>query len=160
MNEDSLALHASTHKAYVSRRFRKGELKNIKPIDVDEKNLNWRDYFEEVEGNNEMILEPGRFYLLGTREYLRFGKVCGRIDRALTGPLAGVWVQFAGIIHAGFYGEITLECKTDRRTVIREGDLIGYVKVDELSGECKLDKLKQSYPDQRAPKLPKIFKID
>jgi len=157
IDEDKLKLHFSTRRAYVSKR----KLKDIEPIDVDRTDLNWREYFEEVKGDSQLILEPGRFYLLGTKEYLRFGEVCGRITRDLGGHLTGLWTQFAGIVHAGFHGEITLECKTDLRRVIRNGDLAGHIEVDKLAQEnYDLSSGQGSYSGQKAPRLPKVFKQD
>jgi deoxycytidine triphosphate deaminase len=156
IDEDKLILSFSTKRAYVSKR----NLKNVEPIDVDRTDLDWTKYFEEIKGKSggEFTLEPGRFYLFGTQEDLRFDDVCGRISRDLGGPSTGLWTQFAGIIHAGFHGPITLECKTDVPRVIRPGDLAGYVEVDQLAGEVNLASGQGNYLGQDAPKLPKVFR--
>ena len=155
IEEDKLVLSYSTHRAYVS----KNDLQDVEPVDVEKTDLNWREYFEEINGNNNLILEPGRFYLLGTKENVAFKEVCGRITRDLGGHLSGLWSQFAGIVHAGFQGELTMECKTDTKRCISDGDLAGYVEIDELSGKnCDLSLAQGSYCGQKAPKLPKVFK--
>jgi len=159
--EDKIALHFSTHKAYVARP----SAVIPGPVDVGEKEqLDYKDYFEEVCGDGKILLEPGKFYLLGTKENLSFGGVCGRLSRDYGGHLTGLWSQFAGIIHAGFNGEITLECKTDEKRLIRDGDLAGTIELDKLSKVYKdqdgIFRGKGSYLGQKAPRLPKVFKQD
>jgi len=153
--EDKLALHFSTHKAYVSRP----EALRAGAIDIEaegDNKPNWGDYFEEIKGNDKIILEKDRFYLLGTREHIKFGTVCGRLSRDYGGHLTGLWSQFAGIIHAGFYGEITLECKTTEKRVIKNGDLAGTIEIDALSSDKGFE-AKGSYQGQKAPRLSKVF---
>lgn len=157
LDEDKLPLHLSTHKAYVSKK----NLKNVEPINIESRELNWESYFEEVKGDGELILNSQRLYLLGTQEYLKFGGVCGRIGRESGNELTGLWSQFAGIIHAGFEGEITMECKSDCERIMRNGDLVGYTEIDKLSLEnYDIPKAQGSYQGQKAPKLPKVFRED
>ena len=158
--EDKLVLHFSTHKVYVS----KPDAWIAGPIDIEAKGddrADWEDYFDEGEvfDGGKIILEPGKFYLLGTKENISFGGVCGRLSRDYGGHLTGLWSQFAGLIHAGFNGEITLECRTDEKRIIKDGDLAGTIEMDALSSGYKASG-KGSYLGQKAPKLPKVFKED
>ncbi len=163
VDEDELLFHFSTRRAYVAKKLSKKELKKIEPIDVDKRDLDWNKYFEEVQGNNELTLDPGRFYLLGTQEYVEFGSICARLSRDVGGYSTGLWTQFAGVIHAGFKGEITLECwLSDPKMpkIIRDGEKAGSARIDELSKKTKKFEIQGSYMDQRAPRLPKVFKQD
>ena len=155
--EDGLNLTYSTSRFYVSKAISRRDLRRVEPIDVDAKNLDWRPYFEFQEGNGEIITEPRRLYLLGTREELRFREVCGRIERAPGGELSGCWGQFAGIVQAGFYGRITMEYMTHERRAIPHGGLAGRVEMDEIFGEVDLKSAKRSYCNQDAPALAKVF---
>lgn len=156
--EDKLALHFSTHKAYVAKPT--SLIPGPIELEVQEDTKpNWKDYFEEIKGDSKILLEPGRFYLLGTKENISFGPVCGRLTRDYGGHLTGLWSQFAGIIHAGFNGEITLECMTNAKREIKEGDLAGTIEIDKLVG-CANIKGKGSYLGQKSPRLPKVFKLE
>ncbi|GEM_PF-6189601 len=155
--EDKLKLTYSTRRFYVSKSISKAQLREIEPIDVDARGLDWGPYFELQEGNGEIITKPRRLYLFGTREELRFRGVCGRIERAPGGELSGSWGQFAGIIQAGFDGRITMEYMTRERRAISNGSLAGCVEVDEISGDVNLRMAQRSYCNQDAPALAKVF---
>lgn len=159
---DGLKLSFSTNKIYAAR-----PLADIpEAIDIDKKNFyNAEDYFEEISGEKEIIMQPRRLYLFGTQETVSLGSVCGRLTREHAELLSGLWSHFAGFFWPGYSGEITLECWSDTKRLIRDGELAGVVALDELSRDYKKkDKkfvgYKGSYQNQKAPRLPKMFKVE
>lgn len=159
---DGLKLSFSTNKIYAAKT-----LADIpEAIDIDKKNFyNAEDYFEESSGEKERIMQPRRLYLFGTQETVSLGSVCGRLTREHAELLSGLWSHFAGFFWPGYSGEITLECWSDTKRLIRRGEIAGIVAFDELSRDYKKKDEKfisyqGSYQGQKAPRLPKMFKVE
>ncbi len=153
LEQDSLKLTLSTERVYAHRRGAS------KPLDLTKTDLyDPEEYFEEIKGNDSLFMEKDRLYLLGTNERVRLGNLCGRLSREATGLGVGLLSHFAGFFDPGFDGEITLEFWTFRDWRIMNGQYCGKVELEELSGE--LGNIYQGvYQGQKAPRLPKIFKI-
>jgi deoxycytidine triphosphate deaminase len=134
-----------------------------KPIDMDARGtLDWTEYFELIDGNSEIILDEKTLYLLGSIGAIDLREVCGFLTReqaVLTGT--GAWGHFAGVIQPRFSGEITFEVYSHSKRRIQAGDRAGTVTFDRIEGKLKGDNdYGGAYQGQRAPRLPKMFKID
>lgn len=153
VNSRGLLLSFSTSLAYRARE-------NQEPIDMDGSDLNWRNYFDVVEGSDRLPLGKKNLYLLGSREEIRLADVMGRLSReddVLTG--SGSWGHFAGFIQPHFQGQITLEFYAFTKRELREGDNAGVIRFDRVQGKINEQNL-GSYHGQRAPRLPRMFKAD
>ena len=131
------------------------------PIDMDViGKYNVLDFYDYIEGNGKIKMDSKRFYLMGTRETIRQGSVCGNLSRETKETGTGLWGHFAGIIQPGFRGPITMECRSESPRIIREGDEAGFVRLDNL--EVPLDNLVSGYggfyQNQKVPMAPKMFK--
>jgi deoxycytidine triphosphate deaminase len=133
-----------------------------KPIDMDARGtLNWTEYFELIDGNSEIILDEKTLYLLGSIGAINLREVCGFLTReqaVLTGT--GAWGHFAGVIQPRFRGEITFEVYSYSKRRIQAGDRAGTVTFDRIKGKLDATDYGGDYQGQRAPRLPKMFKID
>ncbi|MBU0906899.1 MAG: 2'-deoxycytidine 5'-triphosphate deaminase [Nanoarchaeota archaeon] len=117
------------------------------------------DFFEVREGQDEVEISPRRFYLLGTRENIRLGNVCGLLSRETPDTGTGLWSHFAGFFWPGYQGPITMECRSESPYVIVAGDPAGYVMFDKMDSPLKEGKAyKGAFQYQMAPKAPKPFK--
>lgn len=152
VNPEGLEMTFSTKRVYRAKQ-------NVsKALDLTLKgHYRWEDYFDLIEGNGKVEMEPNRFYLFGTKEEIRMGSVCGRLSREHHHTGTGLWSHFAGFFMPGYAGEITLECLSMTKRVIREGEPAGFVIFDEVSGR-DIPLYKGDYQGQKAPRLPKIFK--
>lgn len=133
------------------------------PVDMDVKGaLDWRKYFELVEGNSSIACEASTLYLLGSLGVVKLGAVCGILSReqeVLTG--AGAWGHFAGIFQPFYIGGITMEFYSHTRRKVHTGDSAGVVLFDlvDLSPtESRPKDYGGSYQHQKPPRLPKMFK--
>ncbi|MDP2925944.1 MAG: 2'-deoxycytidine 5'-triphosphate deaminase [Nanoarchaeota archaeon] len=155
---DGLGLHFSTRKVYAAKN-----LASIPgPVNIDGVNCyNPEDYFEEVLGDREVVMDPRRLYLFGTLEAVSLGNVCGRLTREHAELLSGLWSHFAGFFWPGFSGEITMECWSDTKRLIRERELAGVVAFDKLTTQDgkSVEGYQGNYQGQKAPRLPKMFKL-
>jgi len=161
LNKDStsrgLQMRFDTERVY---RARKGV--KFKPIDMDLRGeLNWRDYFELIEGNGEFTVDGRRLYLTGSLGILGMGGVVGVITReseVLTGT--GAWSHLAGVVQPYWRGGITMEVYIPggAKRRIKKGDRAGVIIFDKIDGaEGSYD---GDYMNQRPPMLPKMFKQD
>jgi deoxycytidine triphosphate deaminase len=117
------------------------------------------DFFEIHEGLNELGISPKRFYLLGTRENIRLGNICGLLSRETPDTGTGLWSHFAGFFWPGYEGPITMECRSESPRVIIAGDFAGFVMFDKMDAPLKVEKsYRGAYQHQRAPQAPKPFK--
>lgn len=149
---DGLEMTFSTKRVYRAKQ------KVPEALDLTLKeHYKWEDYFDLIDGNGEVEMEPHRFYLFGTREEIRMGNVCGRLSREHHHTGTGLWSHFAGFFMPGYAGEITLECLSTTKRVIGEGEPAGLVIFDEVSGS-NVSLYRGEYQGQKAPRLPKIFK--
>ncbi len=130
------------------------------PIEVDAKErYEVKDYFDVFEGDGEVALEPRRFYLLGTRERIKLGNVCGVLSRETSETGTGLWGHFAGFIWQGFDGPLTMECRSESARIISEGDYAGFVRFDKLEKPlAELEGYQGAYQHQKVPMAPKMFK--
>lgn len=152
LEQDSLRLTLSTEKVYAHKRGAS------KPLDLTKKDFyDPSEYFEEIKGNDELFMEKDRLYLLGTKERVKLGNLCGRLSREATGLGIGLLSHFAGFFDPGFDGEVTLEFWAFRPWRIMDGQYCGKVELEELCGELE-NPYKGTYQGQKAPRLPKIFK--
>jgi len=147
-----LEMTFSTERAYRAKNT--GE-----PIDLTKlEHYAGEDFFEELDGNNQLTLEPYRFYLFGTRETVSLGKICGELSRENSNVGTGLWSHFAGFFMPGFSGGITLECWSPVRRIIHHGDPAGLVTLDRVRTNNAIE-FKSPYQNQKAPRLPKMFKV-
>src|SRR3989344_40371 len=156
LNSKGLLLNFDTAKSiYKSKRC-------DKPINMDAKGeIDWRDYFEIIEGSSKIRLEKETLYLLGSTNKLNLGGVTGflsREDDVMTGT--GAWGHFAGFFQPYFSGQITLEFYSFSNMRLSHGDDAGVVIFDKLDGEVNKEAHTGFYQGQSAPRLPKMFKID
>lgn len=153
---DGLRLTFSTQLVYRARSL--AEI--LEAIDIEKRDFyNPEDYFERIESNGEILMEPKRLYLFGTEQEIRLGSICGRLSREHHDTMAGLWTHFAGFFWPFYCGEITLEGWSDKKRIITRGELAGVVALDALSGACEsINGYQGSYQGQKAPKLPKVFK--
>ncbi len=148
-----LAMTFSTHLALKAKPKRR----TPGPINMDSRaEYDVKDYFEIIEGNDQIPLDLRAFYLFGTRKEISLGDVCGLLSREARETGTGLWGHFAGVFQPFWRGEITMECRSESPRVIREGDPAGYVKFDKIRGAKRI--VEGSYLDQRAPLAPKMFK--
>jgi len=132
------------------------------PIDMDAKGtINPEPYFDCLEGNGEVTINPKTLYLLGSLGIIRLGMTCGfltREENVLTGT--GAWGHFAGIFQPGFTGGITMEVFSPSKRIIRTGYKAGTVIFDKLNGykDEKFDFHTGTYQGQIPPLLPKMFR--
>jgi len=134
-----------------------------KPIDMDAKGtIDWKDYFDVLDGNSAITLDKKTLYLLGSLGVIGLDRACGVLSRemeVLTGT--GAWSHFAGIFQPGFKGGITMEVYSHSKRKISSGDKSGVVLFDKVEGEISEDigkGYKGSYQGQTPPLLPKMFK--
>ena len=156
LGEKGLLMTYSTSRAFRAKQARVIPF----PIDMDVIGKYARgDFFDLIEGNNNLLMERGRFYLLGTRERIVLRGACGILSRESYETGTGLWGHFAGIIHPGFNGEITMECRSSSNRLVKEGDPGGFVSLDMLEGHFDDDDgYKGKYQGQISPTLPKMFK--
>jgi len=154
--KDGLAMTFSAKKALRAKL--PGEIPG--PVRLDGvREYDMRDYWDVIEGDEEIEMEPKRFYLFGTEERIRLGDACGVLSRENGETGTGLWSHFAGFIWPGYEGPITMECRSESPRVISKGDYAGFVQLDKL--ETSLDdgeKYSGSYQHQEVPKAPKMFK--
>lgn len=154
LGEEGLLLRYHTRRAFVARQKTPG------PIDVDARAAyDPKDFFQEMGGNGSLLLDPRRFYLMGTREEINLGGVVGVLTRDTADTGTGLWGHFAGFIWQGFRGPITMECRSESARIVHDGDPAGYVRLDKIDRTLRPEELYQgAYQKQDAPRLPKQFK--
>ena len=153
LDENALKMTLSTKRFYKQK-------KTKIPLDLTQKEkYNQNDFFEEIQGNGEALMEPNTFYLFGTREYIEMGPYAGHLTRTDTFMESSLFSHFAGLFDPWFKGGITLEMWSPKPILLREGDYIGKVYIEESLGQVSEKAGYQgAYKNQDAPKLPKIFK--
>jgi len=151
LRTDKLEMTFSTERVYRAKN-------KVRPIDLTVADqYDQEDFFEEIKGNNNFTLEPYNFYLFGTRETISLGKICGELSRENSNVGTGLWSHFAGFFMPGFSGQITLECWTPVKRIISHGDPAGLVTLDQVMTSQDI-KFIGPYQNQKAPRLPKMFK--
>jgi deoxycytidine triphosphate deaminase len=151
-----------TKLAYAAKR-------TDEPIDMSASGtLDWRNFWERIEGNHQLVLDGRRLYLLGSEGVIVLNGACGIISKEKdTFNGLGGFGCLAGVIQPGFIGEITMEPFFQNKTKIKKGDVAGHVLVDmvegkvpEEAGEEMRTKYGGDYQHQKAPRLPKMFRED
>jgi deoxycytidine triphosphate deaminase len=159
LEENGLRLTLSTHKAFVQRK------DAVEPLDLTKKDhYDPGGYWEVKKPNDygEIVMEKDRLYLFGSKETIRFRNICGRLVRE--DPYVGVlfMLHFAGFFDCGFRGQPTLEFWSYNNRVVKDGQHSGRILIEDLSSSpLRLygnPELGSSYSDQKAPRLPKIFR--
>ncbi len=85
--------------------------------------------------NGELILEKGRFYLLATREKVRFSPtLCGTL-RAYDVSSAEGRVHYAGFFDPGFFAPATLEVRLNKTFRIIDGQRICNMQFERMAVE-------------------------
>lgn len=136
---------------------------NPHPIDFSKKEAYLaEDYFEPIKSNNgEIILEPGRHYLLSSKEVLNIpphlnAELGAYSHLGLSGPL-----HRAGFVDNGFIGDLVFEVTSQEPTniILRDNMPIGELQIfrtqvpDKIYGE----RIGSHYHGQKGPKTPKFF---
>lgn len=151
VDKDGLGLTFSTLDVFVAKD-------NCPPLDMAARGtVDWRDYFERQKDNDSFVIEPDRFYLLGTRERVALGSVCARISREHPRSGTGLWGHFAGWVNNGFDGGVTMEVRSNTKRIIHNGDPAGFAIFDRVIGMERTG-YSGSYQNQKVPCLPKQFK--
>jgi deoxycytidine triphosphate deaminase len=131
------------------------------PIDMDAKSsLDPNKYFDLIEGYREFDFDENILYLPGSLGMLDNGAVCGILSKH-EGVLTGIQSlgNLAGVIQPFFRGGITMEYYGHVKTRISTFDPAGYIQFDKLDGEFnRPESYGGSYQNQKAPRLPKMFK--
>lgn len=157
LEENGLVLRLNTSKYYVQKR----DVKT--PIDISRKDYyDPEEFFDyvEIENGENVILEPNRLYLFGTKENISFSKmVCGDLVRSTDTLGQGLSNNFARFFDPGFSGEVTLEAWVYKNTpwLLNDGQYCGRILIESLDSE-PLKSYEGAYKGQRAPRLPKMFK--
>ena len=149
-----LLVRFDTRMAYAAKR-------TDEPIDLCASNgsLDWRKWWEVIEGNSQITLDPRRLYLLGSQGVMEFGQACGIISKekdAYNG-LGGLGC-LAGVVQPKFRGGITMEPYFQNKTRIKIGDIAGHVLIDPVRDAASSGEVYSGdYQGQKAPRLPKMF---
>ena len=154
LNSQGFLMKFDTKCVYKARSF----YKDMKPIDIDKKGLEWQDYFELEQGNSKIYADKKTLYLLGSQGVIELGPVCGLLSReqgVLTGT--GAWSHLAGIFQPFFKGGITMEFYSHEKRRIIDGSGAGYVKFDRIEGKVE-NPGGGNYQNQKPPQLAKMFK--
>lgn len=130
------------------------------PIDLTRTDYEPSEFFEEREGNDQVTIEPQKFYLFGTREAVKLGSIWCELSRENASVGTGLWSHFAGSFNPGYQGSITLECinTAGNKRVIASEDPAGLVVADRVNTTVDPTYKSCAYQNQDAPKLPKVFK--
>lgn len=154
--EDGLKITLNTEKVFAQKQ-------NPEPIDLTKKNhYKPSDYWEEIKGNEEIVMDPNKLYLFGSNERLSFKNVAGWLTRE--GPYLGhgLSTHFAGFIDPGFDGKLTFEYWSFKKRILPNGQYSGRILLEELASKPEKlygsKELGSSYQHQSAPRLPKVFK--
>lgn len=158
LDETGLRLTLDTDRIFVQKKHA------TEPLDLTLKNhYDPKKFWEEIRGNDEIVMEPETLYLFASRERIKLGaNTCGFILR--DDPVLGIGVRthLAGLIDPGFNGRITLEYWSEKRRVIKNGQYGGKVLVEVMNPPAPVlygaEELGSSYQMQDAPKLANIFK--
>jgi len=153
LTTQGISMKFDTTIAYKSKPFNS----DMAPIDVDAKNLDWKEYFTLIEGDSYIDTDKKTLYLLGSEGIIELRAVCGLLSRergVLTGT--GAWSHLAGIIQPFWKGGITMEFYSHEKRRIRKGSAAGYVIFDKIEGDVK-QKQEGSYHNQKPPQPPKMF---
>jgi len=107
LNSHGLKMTFRTHRAYRAKSYNP----DMPPIDMDARGtLDWRPYFELIEGNNDLLTDKKTLYLLGSQGRITLGKVFGILSRehgVITGT--GAWSHLAGFFQPFWNGQATFE---------------------------------------------------
>ncbi len=156
VEENGLILRLDTSEYYVQRNVRT-------PIDISKVGYyNSGEFFDFVQNEDGVLLDPNRLYLFGSRETVHLGRlVCGDLVRSPDTLGQGLSNNFARFFDPGFEGEITLEVWSykPKPWILRGGQYFGRVLLERLD-DAPLHPYQGTYVGQKAPRLPKFFKLE
>lgn len=121
-----------------------------------------KDFFEPVQiKNSGLVLEPGAFYILSTKEVLDIpANVCGEMETS-SYKLGEFRAHYAGFFDPGFKAFGTLEVRSSEELFVYDGYPITemvFEKTSELPEVLYGDKKNVNYQGQVGPTLAKYFK--
>ena len=141
--------------------------KTRKPLDLTQRGLDPREYFEpvfaEVDPSDPdgglITLEPGWYYLLSTNEMLNVPEHLSAELIAVHPRLGLFFSHFAGYFDPGFMGVPTLEVTCVVRTTIRHREAVGCFRYERMRSKTIPygKKGKSHYQKQGRTTLPKQF---
>lgn len=153
----SLDLHLD-NKAKILRKPSHGWL--VDPIHITDPALIGR--FDEYNGWDDITIFPGEFYILHTKEYLRFPKdLAGFIQGRSSLARLGINIHAAGFFDPGFEGTATLEVTnfTSVPIIIPQNTRIAQMVFMRAEG-VDIDysqKKDHKYLGQNEPQLTRVF---
>ncbi|MDP4012183.1 MAG: 2'-deoxycytidine 5'-triphosphate deaminase [Candidatus Nanoarchaeia archaeon] len=122
------------------------------------------DFWEKIKKpkDGRVILNPGDFFILGTKEYLNIPKgYCAEVV-PFEAELGELRTHYAGFIDPGFEGDLTLEVRAqDVPFEIEDGQIICRIVLDKLVEESEKpydEKIGSNYKKKKGPQLSKLFK--
>ena len=156
-----LNIDGSTSGGIVALRARKNPI----PIDLHKTEFyRTEDYFEPVicvNGKKELVIVPGEFYLVSSRELLIVPEhlaieLRDHSSLAFRGPL-----HFAGFVDNGFRGDLVFEVRSDEITPvkIRDGDPVSKLDLFRTPFPSKVygESIGSNYYGQHGPRPSKFF---
>ncbi len=144
---------------YSTEFFYKAKKNILEPINPNLKaHYESDDFWEEITGGEYLVVEDSAFYLVGMREKMVLGNsVCAELTRETKYSGTGFLSHFAGFIREGYQGQLTLECSSDVRRVVRTGHPVGFLNLEGVEkGTGESSKI-SSYQDQKSPQLANVF---
>jgi len=122
------------------------------------------EHFVKYEGWNEIEIHPGDFYILHTKEWLRFPRdIAGFVQGRSSIARLGINIHAAGYVDPGFEGTITLEVTnfTAHPIVIPANTRICQMVFQRIEGKVDVDykeKKDSKYFGQDIPKTSEAYK--
>jgi dCTP deaminase len=121
-----------------------------------------KSFFETVQvRNGGLVLEPGAFYILSTKEVLDIpGNICGEMETS-SYKLGEFRAHYAGFFDPGFKAFGTLEVRSSEELFVYDGYPITEMVFEKTSTMPEVlygDKKTVHYQGQVGPTLSKHFK--
>lgn len=158
--DDGIKLTFDTSFAYKAK-----DSPELEPLDLTKKDYyDPEDYFEKVfsDENGEILTEKNSYYLFGSMEYIKLGRIVGKVSREDPHVGATVSLHEAGYVDSGYEGYLTFEVRSYEKRAIEMGEFAGRLSLEGLSSPVERrygdPSLNSSYQHQKSPKLAKIFK--
>lgn len=144
----------------------KTKLGDVKAINLSDRNLDPRAYFEPLyaqqlikdhEGSWGVQVEAGRHLLLATGQMFKVPTICSSELVALDRRLGDVFTHFAGYFDPGFFGTGTLEVFSPRTVFLRHGQPLARFTLERMRSQAPSYAERGTYAGQVATRLPKQF---
>ncbi|MEN9552062.1 MAG: hypothetical protein RI935_439 [Candidatus Parcubacteria bacterium] len=154
----TLCAEPETHVGYKARN-------TAKPLNLADRDLNPRDYFEEVhadrfgggEADGVVCIEKGRYYLLSTNEMLKIPDGHTAELKALDTRLGFFFTHFAGFFDPGFFGTATLEVFAPQNEFLRHKKPLARFEYETMRSKTVSYAALGNYSGQTKTQLPKQF---